>query len=64
MNKCQNIMCGRDVEYDYCDNECRDFQQLWRNKIKTTLKRRGIYTEVKTHYPHRLYPNTILVIPN
>lgn len=73
IKKCKNVMCGKLIyryqeawNNDYCDNDCKQESVRWRSineKKLNGLKRRGRFSEIITHYPHRLYPDTVLVIP-
>ena len=70
IKRCKNIMCGNLIYYyqpvwknDYCDDSCRQEAIHWRSKNEPRLRRRGRFSEVITHYPHKDYPDTILIIP-
>jgi hypothetical protein len=69
IKKCKNVMCGKIIYHyqnawqtGYCDKDCSQEVRHWRSKNEP-LKRRGRFSEIITHYPHRLYPDTVLIIP-
>src|SRR3990167_10367108 len=60
IKKCKNVMCGKLIyphqpawKNNYCDDDCRQEAIHWRSKNEPRLRRRGRFSEIITHYPHK-----------
>ena len=64
IKRCKNVMCGKIIYHyqeswknGYCEEFCKE------DNISGNIQKYNKTRKIETHYPHKDYPDTVLVIP-